>query len=63
MDKTVENNDILEQMFDTMLTFVHFCNKMFRKWIFVTKLVWGKLAMCHSHGLCGYFIWDNIQFS
>ena len=29
MDKTVENNDILEQMFDKMLTFVHFCNKMF----------------------------------
>ena len=29
MDKTVENNDILEQMFDKMLTFVHFCNKMY----------------------------------
>ena len=40
MDKTVENNDILEQMFDKMLTFVHFCNKMFRKWVFVTKCSW-----------------------
>ena len=29
MDEMVENDDILEQMFDKMLTFVLFCNKMF----------------------------------